>query len=141
MSIHETSLMYRCRRILLRKAWLWMLLVLFMVLIQSARGYTLAGSKVQFVQLCTQQGMVNVAVDAAPSASNLLSTHSSSDCCGCCSVALGAPPVIAIVEKPRFADFILAELSDAQIPVIALNWSPARPQPPPVVSSQSDLLA
>ncbi len=133
MTVSNTPLMSRCRSLLLRKAVLWLLLVLFMVLAQSARGYNIAGSKLQFVQLCTQQGMVNVAVDAEPSASDMLVAHGG-QCCGCCSVSLGAPPVIRTVEKIQIVEFISAASIEVRIPFAAFTWSPARPQPPPVFS-------
>ncbi len=124
--------MSRCRSLLLRKAVLWLLLVLFMVLAQSARGYSLAGNKVQFVQLCTQQGMVNVVAEPTSFANDVYSTHNSGDCCGCCSVTLDAPPAIITAEKIQRAEFISVAAIDVRMPLVGIIWSPARPQPPPV---------
>ena len=141
MNSISNTLIHQCRRVLQRRAWLLVALMLLMILVQSARGYSLAGNKMQFVQLCTAQGMVNVSVERAPVATDMLSMHNGGDCCGCCAVALGAPPVILTVEKTYFSKFIIAVSTETvQLPT-AFYWSPARPQPPPVVSPQSDVRA
>ncbi|MBS1174144.1 MAG: hypothetical protein H6R05_275 [Burkholderiaceae bacterium] len=119
---------------------LWLVVLVCVISIQATQGYTLSNSSAHFVQVCTEKGLQDIAVQTDDNGDWVM-LHHDDICQACATVVLGAPPVVATLERTAPVKFITAVTQQTvQLPT-ASDWSPARPQPPPVVSPQSDLFA
>ena len=113
---------------------LWLAVLVCVISIQATQGYTLSNSSTHFVQVCTEEGLQDIAVQTDDNGDWVM-LHPNDICQACATVVLGAPPVVATFERTALIKSIItAAQQTVQLPT-AFDWSPARPQPPPVVTS------
>lgn len=113
---------------------LWLLVLLCVISIQATQGYTLSNSSAHFVQICTQDGLQDVAVQTNDNGDWVI-LHHDDICQACTTVVLGTPPLIATFERTALVKSIITVTQQTVKLPTASHWSPARPQPPPVVTS------
>ena len=114
---------------------LWVAVLVCVISIQATQGYTLSNSSTHFVQVCTEEGLQDVAVQTDDHGDWVM-LHHNDICQACATVVLGAPPVVATFERTALIKSIITTAQKTvQLPT-AFDWSPAQPQPPPVVSPQ-----
>ncbi len=119
---------------------LWLAVLVCVISIQATQGYNLSNSSAHFVQVCTEEGLQDIAVQTDDNGDWVM-LHHDDICQACATVVLGTPPMVTTVERTASVKLIIAvSQQTVQLPT-ASHWSPARPQPPPIISLQSDLLA
>ena len=119
---------------------LWLVALLCVISIQATQGYSLSNSSTHYVQICTEDGLQDVPVQTNADGDWVI-LHRDDICQACATVVLGTPPVVVTVERLTTRNALIAVPKNTAQRPAAFHWSPARPQPPPVVSPQSEVLA
>jgi hypothetical protein len=116
---------------LISRSWF---LVCLLIFLQSTRAYTLPSSKTPESPCpahITSQRVAAMAFVAA--GMHERDTPCNCSCCLVQSFALNSFPITLSVERPYFLKFAAVSSEIGVTPHLAVYWTPAQPQPPPVL--------